>query len=169
MRIYEELFIVRPDATDEEVDPLIEQLKGIITHAGGTIDKAEKWGMRKLAYRVSKYSEGQYVLLVFHANADLVKELERRIRVSDLVIKFITVRMDERLKRIEKRQKARAKRAARKPAPVAPTLAANVPLLPGEAHPTLPGAPAPALPATPAVPPPPPTAPPAVSEEPRPE
>ena len=80
MRIYEELFIVRPDATEEEVDPLVEQMKGVITHAGGTIEKAEKWGMRKLAYRVSKHNEGQYILLVFNAKADTVKELERRLR-----------------------------------------------------------------------------------------
>jgi len=63
MRIYEELFIVRPDATEEEVDPLVEQLKGVITHAGGTIEKAEKWGMRKLAFRVSKHNEGNIFCL----------------------------------------------------------------------------------------------------------
>jgi small subunit ribosomal protein S6 len=118
MRIYEELFIVRPDATEEEVEPVIEQLKGIITQSGGTVDKAEKWGMRRLAYRVLKYNEGQYILLQFTAKADTVKEIERRLRVADVVIKFITVRIDEKLKRIEKRKKAREKRAARKPAPV---------------------------------------------------
>jgi len=117
MRIYEELFIVRPDATEEEVEPVIEQLKGIITQSGGTVDKAEKWGMRRLAYRVLKYNEGQYILLQFTAKADAVKEIERRLRVADVVIKFITVRIDEKLKRIDKRKKAREKRAARKPAP----------------------------------------------------
>ncbi len=116
MRIYEELFIVKPDATDEEVDPLIEQLKGVVTHAGGTVEKTEKWGVRKLAYRVLKYNEGQYILLQFTAKPDTVKELERRLRVADLVVKFITVRIDEKLKRIEKRKKQREKRAARKPA-----------------------------------------------------
>src|SRR5690348_10259588 len=105
MRIYEELFILRPDATDEEIDPAIEQLKGVITQAGGTLDKVEKWGMRRLAYRVLKYNEGQYVLLQFTANPEAVKELERRLRVNDLVIKFLTVRIDEKLKRIEKRRK----------------------------------------------------------------
>ncbi|HEY7307455.1 MAG TPA: 30S ribosomal protein S6 [Bryobacteraceae bacterium] len=142
MRIYEELFIVRPDATDEEVDPLIEQLKGVVTHAGGTIDKAEKWGVRKLAYRVAKYNEGQYVLLQFSAGPETVKELERRLRVADLVLKFLTVRIDEKLKRIEKRRKAREKRAARKPAapPQAPAVAS--PLMPQEAPAPIPGAPA---------------------------
>jgi|SRR5277367_6087792 len=117
MRIYEELFIVRPDATEEEVEPVIEQLKNIITQSGGTVDRAEKWGMRRLAYRVLKYKEGQYILLQFTAKADTVKEIERRLRVADVVIKFITVRIDEKLKRIDKRKKAREKRAARKPAP----------------------------------------------------
>ena len=149
MRIYEELFIVRPDATEEEVDPLIEQIKGVITNAGGTIEKAEKWGMRKLAYRVSKHNEGQYILIVFNAKADTVKELERRLRVSDMVIKFLTVRIDEKLKRIEKRKKAREKRAARKPAPQ-PQAASTGAYLPGEPHASVPGAPAPAMPAAPA-------------------
>ena len=148
MRIYEELFIVRPDVTEEEVDPLIEQIKNVITHAGGTIEKAEKWGMRKLAYRVSKYNEGQYVLIVFNAKADTVKELERRLRVSDLVMKFLTVRIDEKLKRIEKRKKARDKRALRKPAPQPQQASVNAAFLPGEPHSAVPGAPAPVMPAS---------------------
>jgi small subunit ribosomal protein S6 len=146
MRIYEELFVVRPDATDEQIDPLIEQLKGIITHAGGTLDKTDKWGTRKLAYRVLKFNEGQYILLQFTALPETVKELERRLRVNDLVIKFITVRIDEKLKRIEKRKKQREKRAARKPArPESPAIA--VPLLPSEASGPIPGAPVPGAPA----------------------
>jgi small subunit ribosomal protein S6 len=146
MRIYEELFIVRPDATEEEVDPLIEQLKHVVTNDGGSIEKTEKWGVRKLAYRVSKHSEGQYILIVFNAKAETVKELERRLRVSDMVIKFLTVRIDEKLKRIEKRKKAREKRAARKPAPQ-PQQAATPAFLPGEPHAAVPGTPAPAMPA----------------------
>lgn len=146
MRIYEELFIVRPDATDEETDPVIEQLRGVITHHGGTLEKAEKWGVRKLAYRVTKYEEGQYILLQFTAKSEAVREIERRLRVSDLVLKFITVRIDEKLKRIEKRKKAREKRAARRPAaPPSPAAVAS-PLLPSEQPPPVPGAPAPGAP-----------------------
>lgn len=140
MRIYEELFIVRPDATEEEVDPLLEQLKGVIAQAGGTLDKTEKWGVRKLAYRVLKYNDGLYILLQFTAKADTVKEVERRLRVSDLVIKHLTVRIDEKLKRIEKRKKAREKRAARKPAPQSAPITAS-PLLPAESPAPIPGAP----------------------------
>jgi small subunit ribosomal protein S6 len=141
MRIYEELFIVRPDATEEEVDPLIEQLRNLITQAGGTVDKADKWGVRKLAYKVLKYNEGQYILFQFAAKPETVKEIERRLRVSDLVLKHLTVRIDEKLKRIEKRKKAREKRAARKPAPppLAPAVAS--PLAPAEPPPPVPGAP----------------------------
>ncbi len=141
MRIYEELFVVRPDATDEEVDPFIEQLKGVITHSGGSLDKTDKWGVRKLAYRVTKYNEGQYILLQFNAQPETVKEIERRMRVADFVLKFITVRIDEKMKRIEKRKKAREKRAARKPAPAPSPAAVASPSLPAEAAPPVPGAP----------------------------
>ncbi len=151
MRIYEELFIVRPDATAEELDPLIEQVKGIVTATGGTLDKTEKWGVRRLAYRVMKQREGFYVLLQFTATAETVKEVERRLRVNDMVLKFITVRIDEKMKRIEKRRKAREKRAARKPVAPAPAPSAALPMFPTEPGPLgpMPGAPvvAPAAPA----------------------
>jgi small subunit ribosomal protein S6 len=140
MRIYEELFIVRPDATPEEVDPFIEQLKNVITHTGGTLEKADKWGVRKLAYRVLKYNEGQFILLQFKTQPDTVKEIERRLRVADLVLKFITVRIDDKLKRIEKRRRARDKRAARRPASPSPP-PPSAPSLPSEAGPPMPGAP----------------------------
>ena len=117
MRIYEEMFIIRPDAVEEEIDAYIEQVKQVIAGVGGTVDKVEKWGKRKLAYRVAKREEGIYILLQFSAGPDSVRELERRLRVSDLVLKYLTVRIDEKLKRIEKRRKTREKRAARKPAP----------------------------------------------------
>ncbi|MFN7993599.1 MAG: 30S ribosomal protein S6 [Bryobacteraceae bacterium] len=114
MRIYEELFIAKPDAPDEEVDAFIEQMKTTVTNAGGTVDKVEKWGKRRLAYKVDRYREGAYVLFQFSSGAEAVKEFERRLRVSDLVIKFLTVRIDETLKRLEKRKKERDKRAHRK-------------------------------------------------------
>ncbi|HSW50783.1 MAG TPA: 30S ribosomal protein S6, partial [Bryobacteraceae bacterium] len=120
MRIYEELFIIKPDATEEEIDQVVEQVRSLIVSGGGTVDKIDKWGIRKLAYRVKKQHEGFYVLFQFSASPDAVKEIERRLRVSDLVLKFLTVRIDEKLKRIEKRKKRREKRAARKPAPAGP-------------------------------------------------
>jgi small subunit ribosomal protein S6 len=142
MRIYEELFIVKPDAPDEEVDQFVEQLRTQLTAAGATVDKIDKWGKRRLAYKVDKYREGNYVLFQFSAGADAVKELERRLRVSDVVIKFLTVRIDQTLKRLEKRKKDREKRASRRPVSVP----ANAPA------PMLPGVPAHEAPAMPGIP-----------------
>ena len=81
------------------------------------MDKTDKWGKRKLACRVQKHNEGFHVLLQFTSGPEAVKEIERRLRVADMVLKFITVRIDEKLKQIAKRKKAREKRALRKPAP----------------------------------------------------
>ncbi len=149
MRIYEELFIIKPDAPDEEVDPFIEQLRSQLTAAGATVDKVDKWGKRRLAYRVDKYREGTYVLFQFSADPNLVKEFERRLRVSDLVLKFLTVRIDETLKRLDKRKKERDKRAAKRAANAPPPGAAPAPLQPltfghpeTPAAPGMPGAPA---------------------------
>ncbi|MBS1833027.1 MAG: 30S ribosomal protein S6 [Acidobacteria bacterium] len=154
MRIYEELFIVRPDATDEEIDPLVEQLKTVITTAKGTVDKVDKWGVRKLAYKVKKRAEGNYILIQFSSEPEAVKELERRLRVSDLVIKFITVRQDEKMKMDAKMRKKREARAARKP--VVQTVTPGI-VMPSEPSAAVPGAPAepaaapaPAVPAAPA-------------------
>ncbi len=157
MRVYEELFILKPDAPEEEVDAYVGQVKDLITNGKGTVDKVDNWGVRKLAYRVSKLAEGRYVLIQFSSTPELVKEVERRMRVTDMVIKFITVRIDEKQKKINKRKKARDKRAARRPIPVAappsmPTAEpAAGPGLPSEAKP-IPAAPAPGAPAAPAGP-----------------
>ena len=161
MRIYEELFILRPDSPEEEIDHLIEQLTTFIASQGGNVDKSEKWGIRKLAYRVQKRNEGFYVLLQFTTKPETVLEVERRLRVSDLVMKFQNVRIDEKLKKIDKRKKKREKRAARRPPPQLATPAAPMPASPaapgavGE-H-ALPGAPAAADQPAPAAPAPHPT------------
>jgi small subunit ribosomal protein S6 len=120
MRVYEELFIVKPDATEEEIDQVLEQVQSVITSGGGAVDKLDKWGVRKLAYRIQKQNEGYYVLIQFSSGPEAVKEIERRLRVSDLVLKFLTVRIDEKMKRVEKRKKQREARAARKPPPPVP-------------------------------------------------
>jgi len=139
MRIYEELFIAKPDAPDEEVDQFVEQLRSHLTGAGATVDKVENWGKRRLAYRVDKYREGSYILFQFTAGPETVKELERRLRVSDLVIKFLTVRIDETLKRLEKRKKDRDKRAAKRASAAPPS--AGAPGQPGAEGPAMPGVP----------------------------
>src|SRR3954469_14793480 len=149
-RIYEELFIVKPDVLDEEVDTYVEQLRTQLTTAGATVDKVDKWGKRKLAYRIDKYREGTYVLFQFSGPADVVRELERRLRVSDVVLKFLTVRIDETLKRLEKRKKERDKRTAKRalnapatPVPAQPSLAQQMTEPPAG---PVPGAPLPGLP-----------------------
>jgi small subunit ribosomal protein S6 len=130
MRIYEELFILKPDTAEEAVDQIIDQVRQVITSQDGVVDKVDKWGIRKLAYRVQKLNEGFFILVQFTSGPETVKEIERRLRVSDFVLKFLTVRIDEKLKRIEKRKKRREKRASRKPAPQAP--APQAPIAPGE-------------------------------------
>jgi small subunit ribosomal protein S6 len=154
MRTYEQLFIVNTAAAETDVDALLEQLNGIIKASGGNIDKTDKWGVRKLAYRVNRQSEGFYILLSFTCGAQTVRELERRLRVADMVLKFITVRMDERMKRVVKRQKRREKRLARKPQLSAPSAPAALPGAPPPSPGAVPGAPAPGapMPAAPAAP-----------------
>jgi small subunit ribosomal protein S6 len=143
MRIYEELFIIKPDVPEEEADQFVETLKTQLTTAGATIDKVDKWGKRKLAYRVDKYREGAFVLIQFTAGPETVKELERRLRVADMVLKFLTVRIDETLKRLEKRKKVRDKRAAKRASQpqTAPTPAVPVEQKMTEAPAAMPGLP----------------------------
>ena len=115
-RSYEVMFIVRPDLLEEDVDKLIATLQGHATTAGATMTKVEKMGKRRLAYDVKKFSDGQYVLFVLQADGKAVHELERRMRVSEPVIKFITVRTDEEQQRLDKVRKIRESRVKRPPA-----------------------------------------------------
>jgi small subunit ribosomal protein S6 len=123
------MFIVRPDVAEEDTDKLIAGFSATVTGGGGAIKSVEKMGRRKLAYLVRKFNDGNYVLLTIEANGAVVLELERRLRVTEPVIKFITVRIDEEEKRLAKvkalrgvRRKVSAEHAApaAAPAPVAP-------------------------------------------------
>ena len=132
MRNYEIIFIVRPDATEEDVEKLISQMEGVVTGTGGKMEKVEKMGRRRLAYRVAKQREGIYVLFRLQGSGDTVKEFERRLKVIDTVIKYMTVRIDEDLERAEKfkalRSKQESKKRRSKPAPApAPQPAAEAP------------------------------------------
>ncbi len=115
-RSYEVMFIVRPDLMEEDVDKLISTLQNHATTAGATVQNVERMGKRRLAYDVKKFSDGQYVLFVLQADGKAIHELERRLRVSEPVIKFITVRTDEEKQRLEKIKKIRATRVKRPPA-----------------------------------------------------
>ena len=87
----------------------------LMTSAGGKMERVDRMGRRRLAYRVARYREGLYVLFTLEGSGDTVKELERRLKVNDAVIKFLTVRIDEELERAEKWKAWRTKQAARKP------------------------------------------------------
>ncbi|MEO6966520.1 MAG: 30S ribosomal protein S6 [Acidobacteriaceae bacterium] len=109
-RKYEVMFILRPDIVAEEADKLIAGFEATINKGNGKLVSNEKLGNRKLAYTVRKFNEGNYNLMTVEAEGDLVAELERRLRVTEPVIKFITVRMDEEEKRLAKVRKLRASR-----------------------------------------------------------
>ncbi len=109
-RSYEVMFIVRPDMEEADVDKLIAGLDQTITNGGGSIKSTEKLGRRKLSYMVRKFSDGNYILLIINADGSLIAEVERRLRVTEPVIKFITVRMDEEEKRADKIKAIRATR-----------------------------------------------------------
>ena len=114
MKNYEIMFIVNPNAPEEEVDKINSQIEGVITAGGGQVRKIEKMGKRKLAYEIDRNREGQYVLFIIEGNGDIVRECQRRLRVMDAVIKYITVRTDEEVRRFEKIKSFRQKRAARR-------------------------------------------------------
>jgi small subunit ribosomal protein S6 len=118
-RTYELMFIVRPDMVDEELNKLISTLESSVTSAGGTV-KSEIWGKRRLAYTVRKFNDGIFVLLIIDGTGVMVHEVERRLRVTEPVIKFITVRTDEELKRLDKIKKIRDARKKASAAPSAP-------------------------------------------------
>jgi small subunit ribosomal protein S6 len=123
-RTYEILFIADPNLGEPEVDTLTATVQGYAEKEGATVAKVEKWGKKRLAYLIGKHREGSYVLLTVEGEAKVVAEVERRMRVTDGLIKHITVRVDEELRKAERRKAARAvveeKRKARtgnRPAP----------------------------------------------------
>lgn len=115
-RQYDLIFICRPDTLDADIDKIISTIENTAAEKGAKIEKTEKWGRRRMAYRVQRLREGFYVYMVLRSsNGDVVKELERRLKVSDAVIKYMTVRLDEELKRQDKLKRHRERRAARRP------------------------------------------------------
>jgi len=119
-RTYELMFIVRPDMTDEDLDKLISMLQSVVPASGGTVKTVEKMGKRRLAYTVRRFHDGIYVLMVVEGGGPAIHELERRLRVTEPVIKFLTVRVDEEHKRLAK---IKAIRDARKKVSAQPAAA----------------------------------------------
>lgn len=116
-RLYEVMFIVRPDVTEEDTNKLVSTLENSVAASGGTVRKVEPMGKRRLAYVVRGFQEGSYILLMVEGAGATIAELERRLRVSEPVIKFLTVRVDEEQKRLEKVKRLREEASRRKPKP----------------------------------------------------
>src|SRR6266404_4988970 len=135
-RLYDLIFIVRPATPEEEIKKVEHTVEHACTEKGAKIEKTEHWGTRKLAYRVAKHREGIYVYYQIRtSHNDLIVELERRLKVQDNVIKYLTIRLDEDLKRQKKLTAIRDKRAARRPKRPVPTpvaAAAPAPSRPAE-------------------------------------
>jgi small subunit ribosomal protein S6 len=124
-RTYELMFIVRPDMVEEDQDKLISTLETAVSSSGGQVKSVERMGKRRLAYTVRKFHDGIFVLLTVEGSGGLIHELERRLRVTEPVIKFLTVRIDEEQKRLDKIKAI--KDAKRKAAPAPPAEAAEAP------------------------------------------
>jgi len=95
MGLYEHVFLVRQDATPAQVDALVEQYKGVITSGGGKVEKVENWGVKSLTYRIKKNRKAHFTLLNIAAPSDAVKEMERQMTISEDVIRFMTIAVEE--------------------------------------------------------------------------
>jgi small subunit ribosomal protein S6 len=128
-RTYEMMFIVRPDMAEEDQDKLISTLETAVTSSGGAVKSVEKMGKRRLAYIVRRFHDGLFILLTFEGSGGLVHELERRLRVTEPVIKFLSVRIDEEQKRLDKIKaiKDAKRKVSATPAPVAAEPAGEAP------------------------------------------
>jgi small subunit ribosomal protein S6 len=115
-RTYEVIFIVNPEAADDEVMRLSEGVQKIITGQGGTIIKTEMMGKRQLAYEINHKKDGTYVLLEVEGSGSEIAEVERRMRVNDQILRYMTVRVDEARRRADKLKERRARKAAKQPA-----------------------------------------------------
>ncbi|MGE0461570.1 MAG: 30S ribosomal protein S6 [Vicinamibacterales bacterium] len=117
-RTYELIYILKPEATEQEVADLQAQVEGIVQRLGGSIEKTEPWGRRKLAYEIGKHKEGFYVLHVIQGSGELMKEIDRRLKVTDGLIRHLVVRVDERQlvaerARTKRQEESRRRRIAR--------------------------------------------------------
>jgi small subunit ribosomal protein S6 len=96
MRKYETIFIAHPDLVEDEVKGLIEKMKEVIENLNGELIKVEEWGRRKLAYKLKKLTKGYYILIRFLGNNQVLAEIERNLRLSDSVLKYQSIRLDEK-------------------------------------------------------------------------
>jgi len=113
-RKYELVYVVSPEASDEQVADLHTQVEAIVQRIGGQIEKTEHWGRRKLAYEIGRHKEGTYVLEAIIGGGELMKEIDRRLKVSDLVIRHLVVRVDEDQAVVERTKAKRTETSRRR-------------------------------------------------------
>ena len=113
-RKYELVYVVSPEASDEQVADLHTQVEAIVQRIGGQIEKTENWGRRKLAYEIGRHKEGTYVLEVLNGGGELIKEIDRRLKVTDLVIRHLVVRVDEEQGVVERTRTRRTETSRRR-------------------------------------------------------
>src|SRR5918912_2694925 len=114
-RVYEVVFIVDPDTQEEEMTKLTQNLSAVVTDQGGTVTRNEVMGRRQLAYRIGRKNEGVYVLFEVEGTGSEIAELERRMRVNDAILRYLTVRVDEDRQRAEKLKERRVRKAGKRP------------------------------------------------------
>jgi small subunit ribosomal protein S6 len=112
MRVYEVLFIVAPNTEEGDLESLVTQLSDVVTNQGAQVTKIDRLGRRRLAYPIQKFNDGFYIVLTVEGTGLEIAEVERRMRVSDAIIRYITIRIDEDLKRAEKFRARAAGQAA---------------------------------------------------------
>jgi small subunit ribosomal protein S6 len=110
VRNYEVVFVAAPTLASEELEGFINHIQTVVESKNGKVVKVENWGKKPLAYRIKKFREGYYVVLSIEGNGSAIAELERRFRVTDYIMRFISIRVDEDFKRSEKIKAARHKK-----------------------------------------------------------
>jgi small subunit ribosomal protein S6 len=113
-RQYELVYILPPDITDQQVTELHQQIEAVVSRMNGQIEKMENWGRRRLAYEIGHFKEGVYVLEVINGSGELMKELDRRLKVMDQVIRHLVVRVDEEKKVVERTRTKRQTESERR-------------------------------------------------------
>jgi len=127
VRTYEVVFIAAPTLTNEELEAFITQMQAVVQDRNGKVIKVENWGKKSMAYRIKRFRDGYYVIMTIEADGAAITELERRFRVSDFVIRFLSVRIDEDLKRSEKLKATRQRKVKTRRVPELPPQAAAEP------------------------------------------
>ena len=113
-RRYELVYVASPEATDEQLAELHTQIDAIVQRMGGQIEKTDNWGRRRLAYEIGHHKEGNYVLDVILGSGELMKEIDRRLKVIDLVIRHLVVRVDEHEQVVERTRSKRGEMSRRR-------------------------------------------------------